>query len=63
MQKHISNQDLSQVKLRLACLKSKISLAQEFLKQVQDEVYLLQESVLDDEDIALDKLQIYINQL
>lgn len=56
-------QQLNQLKLKLHVLKKKISLAQSFLKQVQEEVYLIQEAIFDEEDRAMENIHIYVNQL
>lgn len=63
MQNSTHARDLNQLKLGLEVLKSKISLAQEFLRQVQEEAYNLQEAILDEEDLAMDAIQIYVNNL
>jgi len=63
MEDNISVSDLDQLKLKLTILKGKISLAQDFLKQVQDEVYSIHEIILDHEDLQFEKIQLYINQL
>jgi hypothetical protein len=59
--KHVH--DLNLLKFKLSVLKNKISLAQSFLKQVNEEVYFLQEAIFDEEDRAMDNIKIYSNQL
>lgn len=63
MKNSTSSHDLTQIKLNLAVLKNKISIAQDFLNQVQEEAYRLQEAIFDEEDNETDKIQIYVNQL
>ena len=55
--------DLDQLKLNLMVLKNKISLTQDFLKQVSIEADRLQEFIFDEEDRELDKIQIYFNKI
>lgn len=63
MKNHIHTRDFDQLKLNLSVLKNKISLAQEFLNQVQEEAHNLQEAIFDEEDRAVEKIQLYVNQL
>lgn len=63
MKDYIYSNDLSQVKLSLSILKTKISLLQNFLTQAQDEIYKIQEIIFDEEDRAIEKIKIYINHL
>jgi hypothetical protein len=63
MENHTHTRDFDQLKLNLAVLKNKISLAQEFLNQVQEEAHNLQEAIFDEEDRAMEKIQLYVNQL
>jgi hypothetical protein len=56
MNHFIRARDLDQLKINLLILKNKISLAQDFLKQVSDEADHLQEVIFDQEEREFDQL-------